>query len=329
MNNLEKIKQHIKQSKYFCSGDTIIIGVSGGIDSVCLLYILNSLKHNLGIRLIVGHFNHNLRKESKNEEMFIQQLTDTYNLPVEISRWKKQPSKKDFNENSARQARHKFFTQIAKKNKTQKIVLAHNKDDVAETVLMRIIRGSGTNGLQGILPVKQIDSLEIIRPLLHTSRAEIEKIVKKQKLSYKNDATNQSPIFTRNKIRLDLLPKLKKEYNPNISENLIHLSQSTQTDYNYIHKEAQKIFNKTAQINQAQTRITFKISILQKQDPAILRMLLKSALTLVTPNTKLITFKHICTIETLIKDSRKTAKLELSSNLSISKNTESLIFRKK
>ncbi len=212
-----KIKSFIQQHHLCAKGNSVIVGVSGGSDSVGLLTILNELKHELGISLIVAHYNHQLRKDSKLDQALVQQYAEKLNLPFVTENSKKlRKNSKGSLEDLARQERLKFFNKISLRFKTRVIALAHTQDDLAETVLMRLIRGSGLYGLRAILPKRTIQGMSVIRPLLEISKKEILAYLKIKKIPFKEDSTNRQKIYFRNLVRLELLPLLKKKYNPNI-----------------------------------------------------------------------------------------------------------------
>ncbi|MBI3583085.1 MAG: tRNA lysidine(34) synthetase TilS [Nitrospinae bacterium] len=208
--------------------DTVLVGVSGGIDSITLLYSLFFLKDDLKCSLVAAHANHGLRGEQSDKEAeFVRKIADELKLPSVIEKidvlgymTEKGLSKQA----AARELRYDFFERTAKKTSANKIALGHNANDQAETVLIRLLRGSGAKGIAGIKPVRacseRSESNKIIRPLIEIRRDEITEFVKEKRLKYVEDPSNLEPYYLRNKIRLELIPLLKKEYNPNIIETL-------------------------------------------------------------------------------------------------------------
>jgi tRNA(Ile)-lysidine synthase len=193
MNPLTKIRTFIKTNHLFSKGERIVLGVSGGPDSVFLLYALYQLRHELGLSLIVAHINHHLRIDSTKDGNFVKKLCHELSLPfairdVRILKRKGQSSIEEI----ARQKRFNAFIEIAKKYHSRKIALGHNLDDLAETVLMRILRGTGLSGMRAILPQRQISGMTFTRPILDISHHEIMGFLKSKKLPFRLDPTNTS-----------------------------------------------------------------------------------------------------------------------------------------
>lgn len=204
---IAKIKKTISTYNMLSKGDRVLVALSGGPDSVCLLYVLREL----GLKLYIAHLNHGLRgKESDTDQRFCEDLGRRLGIPVYT---KKVKIKK--NEETGRNARYKFLEETSRRIGATKIALGHNADDQAETVLMRLLRGAGTRGLSGIPPVRGI----IIRPLINVWREEILDYLKKKDIAYRIDSTNLGTDYFRNRIRHELIPYLSK-YNPNIKNIL-------------------------------------------------------------------------------------------------------------
>ncbi len=222
----------IEEYEMFNSGDKVIVGVSGGSDSICLLHLLYSLK-KYKLKLIVAHLNHGLRgKESDRDEKFVENTALKLGLKFEnetcdTTGFKNQESLSI--EDAARQLRYRFFQKSVKINDANKIATAHNLEDQAETVLMRMLRGSGSSGLSGIPPVNDI----IVRPLINISRDEIKKYLISQKIKWIEDSSNKSKIYLRNRIRHELIPQLNN-YNPNIVEVLSRTSNLLRVESDFL-----------------------------------------------------------------------------------------------
>lgn len=221
-----KVRDTIKDNALIQSGDRVLLALSGGPDSLCLLHILNDLKGMLGFELSALHLNHMIRGAAADEdEAFLTEHCKSLGVPLfaehaDIPALSKQSGKSL--EETGREVRYKLL----KEKGFDKIAVAHNKNDQAETVLMRILRGTGVKGLAA-MEYKREDG--IIRPLLDTERAEIEKYCKENNLNPRIDKTNEETDYTRNKIRLELIPILK-EYNPNIIDGLARLADSARDD---------------------------------------------------------------------------------------------------
>lgn len=324
---IRNIESFISGQKLISKGSTVIIGVSGGADSMTLLYIFNQLKYKLGIQLVAAHFNHNEHRQAKKHQKFVEEYCSSLNIPVEVGFWKtaSKPKKGSLEEN-ARRERLKFFESIARKYNTRIIALAHNKNDAAETVLMRLLRGSGLNGLRGINPKRQIDNLTVIRPLLNTTRENIERFVKKEGIRHVNDPTNRQTQFFRNKIRLKLLPLLSKEYNNQIQDVLNNVSATSNLDFDYIDKQSEKYFKKFSNFLKNNSAVRFKCDDLQKQHPAIKRMVLKKGVAHLYGHGNTVTLKHIEEIEDLLENRPNKSAVHLPNDLEVKKLNQTLQF---
>lgn len=204
--------------------DTIVVGVSGGPDSVTLLNVLYNLKEKYNLKLVVAHINHMIRKESDDEAIFVENICKEKNIPFEYKKIdveKIASETKESTETVGRKIRYDFFSEVASKYNANKIAVAHNLDDSVETTFMNLIRGTGINGLIGI----KYKNKNIIRPLLNVSRDKILKYCEENNLNPKFDKTNYEQIYTRNKIRLDLLPNIKENYNTNLNDTILRLKE--------------------------------------------------------------------------------------------------------
>ena len=238
----EKFLKTIKEENLIQKKDKIVVGVSGGPDSITLLECLNKYKEKLEIEIIVAHINHLIRKDSTEDEQYVENICKKMNIKCYIKRENVlniAKNEKIGTEEAGRKVRYEFFDEILKKEKANKIAIAHNMNDNAETILLNLLRGTGLNGLEGIQPMEYN---KYIRPLINISRKEIEEYVEKNELKPKIDYTNKENIYKRNKIRNELLPYLKK-INPNIVESLSRLSKIVKEENTYIKKETEKIYD--------------------------------------------------------------------------------------
>ncbi len=198
-------------------GEPLIVGVSGGPDSVALLAALVEL----GYRPHVAHLNHQLRgAASAADAEFVRQLADQYGLPVRMVAVRVAP-----NEEACRQARLAFFEQVATETGIQTLALAHTADDQVETFLLRLLRGAGSTGLTGILPNRQLGTLRVIRPLLTLKREDVLKYLCARGIKYREDASNADVRFVRNRVRHVLLPLLEREFNPQVRAALARTAE--------------------------------------------------------------------------------------------------------
>lgn len=207
---LNKLREFIRRYQLLQPGDQLVCAVSGGADSVALLFAMYLLRERLDITLCAAHFNHGLRgEESDCDEAFVRQLCDRFDIPLYVGRGNVTAGKKGL-EAAARDARYGFF-----KTLSGKIATAHTADDNAETVLMHLVRGTGLKGLGGIAPING----RLIRPMLSVTRNEILNFLREYNLSYVTDSSNDTDHFMRNRLRHHVMPLLQQE-NPRLSENM-------------------------------------------------------------------------------------------------------------
>lgn len=322
---LAKVEETITQYHMFDEGDKIVIGISGGSDSVALSHILSRLQQKYKLTLHLAHLNHLLRKEAKQEALFVKRLAKSLKLPIIIEEIDVlQDTSKNFSkQQKARKIRYEFLIRIAKRLKASKIALAHHEDDNLETILMWLIRGCGAEGIKGIPPIRKINQeLHIIRPLIKNTKQEIEDYLKLHKLSFKIDSSNLKTDYKRNKIRLELLPKLK-EYNPNIKEVLNRLSILWQRDNEYLNSLSVEVKNKVV-LEKG------KIELKKFSDghPAIQSRILRQVIKEVKGDLQGIKFKHIEAILNLIKNGPAQGRLDLPANIRVEREYETLTIYK-
>ena len=246
LDNLEqKFLDTIKENNLINKGGVIVVGVSGGPDSITLLTCLNKYKEYLNIQIICAHINHLIRKDSTDDEQYVEKVCKKMSIKCYVKRAEVEKiakEQKKGTEEVGRKIRYDFFDEVAKKEKANKIAIAHNMNDNAETMLLNIIRGSGLTGLEGIQPEEYG---KYIRPLINCKREEIEEYCIKYDLKPRIDSTNKENIYRRNIIRNKILPELK-ELNPNIIQGLSNLSKIIKTQNEHIKNEVENIYNKIA-----------------------------------------------------------------------------------
>ncbi|OGF47060.1 MAG: tRNA lysidine(34) synthetase TilS [Candidatus Firestonebacteria bacterium RIFOXYC2_FULL_39_67] len=239
----ERVIAAIEKNNLLRKGDTVLAALSGGPDSTALLLVLHEIKSRYDLKIFAVHINYHLRgSESIKDENFAGELCLKLKIPFAVYSFEtrkiiKKRSLQDF----ARELRYQAFIEEAKKVGAGKIAVAHNKNDRVETILMRLLRGSHTAGLSG-MPIKRklSENTELVRPLFDLERNDIEDYLKKKNIKARTDKSNLKTDYLRNKIRLKLLPLLKKEYNPKIEENLLRLAAMSSLDEAYIFGKAKK-----------------------------------------------------------------------------------------
>ncbi|HIE29331.1 TPA: tRNA lysidine(34) synthetase TilS [Candidatus Poribacteria bacterium] len=321
---IKKVKSFIFDNRMIGPGDKIVVGVSGGPDSLALLYALFYLKDELNFTLHIAHLDHKFRGvESAADAKFVEEHARKLEIPFTIEAIDV-PSiirrNRLSSEDGARRIRYQFFDRVAAEVNADKVALGHNADDQAETMLMRLFRGAGSHGLSGIPKVRDG---RYIRPLLSSSRSEIENFLSDLGLSARQDSSNQRPIYLRNKIRLELLPILETEYNSNIKNVLCRTAEILQSEAELLDKIAAEILP-TCVITSHPSTIEINLDNLQKQHIAIQRRILRLCIADVSSNISDIRFEHIESILHLISNSKPNCILILPNNVKIIKSYDNL-----
>lgn len=295
----------------------VVIGVSAGPDSMCLLNILQK-KTN---KIIVCHVNHNVRKESIEEEEYITKYCKDNNLILEKMTIKNY-QENNF-ENEARKKRYTFYEEILKKYNSSALFLAHHGDDLIETVLMKIARGSNIEGYAGIKEITNIKDYQIIRPLLNYTKEDILKYNKENNIKYYIDNSNKNENYTRNRYRIHILPFLKKE-DKDIHKKFIKYSKTLIEYDDYIKREVQK------NINTIYKKNIILIKELNKLDKFLIKNILYYILNDIYQNqNNIITEKHIENIISIINNNKPNLKLDLPLEKEIIKEYDKLIIKEK
>lgn len=242
-----KVLETIKKYNLISDGDKIVLGVSGGPDSIAMLDILKEIKNEdtINFDIVVAHVNHMIREEAIEDEKYVKKYCQKNNIEFYLKRIDIQKianTDRIGTEEAGRNVRYEFFDEIMQKTNSNKIGIAHNKNDKIETIIMHLIRGSGISGLKGIEPIR--DNL-YIRPIIECERKEIEEYCEQKKLQPRIDKTNFENEYTRNKIRNIVIPYIKKEFNPNIIETLNRLSEVISGEDEYMNKITENEYKNT------------------------------------------------------------------------------------
>ncbi len=260
-----KVIRTIQKYKLIKPGDKLVVGVSGGPDSICLLDVLSKIQKQSGERgtfsskqeqgchngtsplatfdFVVAHVNHMIREEAKEDEEYVKNYcikNDIQFYTKSIDVQKIANTNKISTEEAGRNARYEFFDEVLQKTKGNKIAIAHNKNDKVETIIMNELRGCGIQGLKGIEPIRE----KYIRPLIECERKEIEEYCKENNIEPRIDKTNFENIYTRNKIRNIVIPYIEQEFNSNIIETMDRLSNLVAEQEAYIQKQVEKVYEK-------------------------------------------------------------------------------------
>lgn len=243
----DKVLNTINKYNLINDGDRVILGVSGGPDSIAMLNILNDIKNDKNLHMnfdiIVAHVNHMIREEAIDDQRFVENFckkigVSFYAKSIDVQ--KIANNKKIGTEEAGRNARYEFFDEILEKENANKIAIAHNKNDKIETIIMNMLRGSGITGLKGIEPIK---NNKYIRPLIECERFEIEEYCAKNGIEPRIDRTNFENVYTRNKVRNIVIPFIKQEFNPNIIQTMDRLSDLVKEEDEYLEKLVETKYN--------------------------------------------------------------------------------------
>jgi tRNA(Ile)-lysidine synthase len=263
-----QIKRAIDCHHLVEKGDQLIVGVSGGVDSMVLLHLLNACREAFDLSLIVAHVNHGLRPvESEKEAELVQKEAARLGLTFEYGQFNVKEFQKRGGlspQDAARRVRFHFFHNLLEKHHAQKIALGHHADDQVETVLLRLIRGSGLQGLKGMLPIRDG---KVIRPLLGVWEEEIQSFAMEKRIPFLSDSSNLKKDYFRNRIRLALIPMMEREYQPNFKEILLRTSNILREEDDYLEKGAEAAYQKV--VREERETLSFKFSEYQSLHQAI------------------------------------------------------------
>ncbi|MBT3258197.1 MAG: tRNA lysidine(34) synthetase TilS [Deltaproteobacteria bacterium] len=321
---LKKIEKTISRFNMLDYGNRVLVAVSGGPDSVVLLDVLDRLKESFSLDLVVAHFDHSLRPgDDERETRFVASLAVSKNIPFITQKALSPPGKRGMSlEEEARDRRYEFLDHAKKTHGAQKIALGHTLDDQAETVIMRLLRGSGPAGLSGIPPVRNHD---IIRPLIEVTRQEIQDYIVRRDLSHITDPSNLEKHHLRNRIRLDLLPQLKT-YQPRIVEILGQTAGIMRDETRWMETEAEEWIKGHVEVFETGTH-SVPLKALGELSAALQNQIIRQIIKGVQGGLRRISLRHIEAIKELVQG-RPQASLDLPNNVFVKKTYETLIFGK-
>lgn len=277
----------IKRFKEFCrehclleKGERLLVAVSGGADSVALLNLLLGVRDDLGLELVMVHLDHGLRgARSEADARWVKSLASRLSLPFlggrrRVGEWARR--KKVSPEAAGRILRYRFFREVSRKTGIKKVALGHQADDQAETVLMRLLRGTSPGGLAAMRPLTEMGELLLIRPLLPFWRSEVLAYLNETGREYREDRSNQDRRFFRNRVRLDLLPFLEESYSPRIKELLVNLARAEGERESFIESRGDEIRQRIVRSHREGLKL--RIEELLEQPAVLRREVLKKAL---------------------------------------------------
>lgn len=328
-NLLERVLKTIKNYEMLGPGDIVLAAVSGGPDSVFLAHALNILKKKLKLkRIILCNLDHGLRpRQSREDSLFTKRLAaelrfEYAHKKVDVNKLR---SKELSIEEAARRARYGFFASAAVKTGANVVATGHTLDDQAETVLMRVMKGSSLKGIIGISPVRQGGAIRIVRPLLEIEKKLISDWLDRKGIAYRIDRTNLEPVYFRNIIRHEVMPFLER-YNPRLKRALSNIAEHLREDFEFINAEKERVKSAVLGKNGRKPEIALKDIAVQPRaiQKEIIRDMLGSSGGLV----KKLSFRHWKEIEHLIRHKGKNSSIDLPGSVRVTKTARMLIFRK-
>lgn len=324
-NIFEKFKNAVEEDSLLNTKEKIIAGVSGGPDSIFLFHMLCMWKKLHNTTLVVAHLNHLLRKESVREEEFVKNLCVKHKVTF-VSERKNvlKYYRGDSLEQVARNLRYDFFLKVSRRFKIKKVALAHHKDDLVETILLRIMRGCGLLGLRGILPISKYKKILVIRPLLAFEKSQIIKYLDDKKITYMVDKSNLDDIFLRNKVRHHVIPFLLKSF-PSLKDNLYSLAKNVRWDYDFIYGQAKGILEKTIITNKPNL-LEIRLERAKQVHKALLNNLLRLSIEMAKGNLRKINSRHIDEVIDLIFNRPPNSIVDIP-GVSVIKKKELLVFK--
>jgi len=321
---LQRIAQTIARHRMFEPAQQVGVAVSGGADSVCLLYVLLELAPRWGLHLSVLHLDHGLRgEESRQDAEFVRGLADQLGLPLFLRETPVAQSPDNL-EQAARQARLAFFRETISSGAVQRIATGHTRSDQAETVLFRFLRGSGTAGLAGIRPVT---SEGIVRPLIEIERSEVQQFLLQRGIAWREDSTNRGLQFARNRIRHELLPQIAREWNPAIGETLANTADWALAEEAWWDAEIDRLAAEHFTAVDDAGAILLRAPVLAALPLAVARRLVRRAMELAKGDLRAIDFGHIRSVMDLARSTEGHGRLQ-APGLDIFRSFEWLRFGK-
>ena len=315
---MEEVYEFIGKKLKLTEIDTVVIGVSGGPDSMALLYIMNQFKEKIGFKIICAHVNHNKRPESEKEQKCLEKYCKENNIIFEyikINNWGD-----DNFHNEARTVRYNFFDEIVNIYSARYLMTAHHGDDLIETILMRIVRGSTLKGYSGFSRIVDKGNYTLVRPLITVTKTEIEDFDIKNNIWYAIDSSNNEDHYTRNRYRHKVLPFLKKE-DPNVHKKFLKYSKTLLENNEFIENEASKYFNKVFHNG------NLNIDKFVQLDKVIQNKIIYNILERIYGDDLfIICDAHVDLIFNLISSNKSNSIVHLPNNLVVIKSYNDLVF---
>lgn len=307
---------------YISDNSTVVLAISGGPDSMVLLNLVLKFKSSKNLNIVCAHVNHKLRKESEEEEKFVKNYCKENGIIFELLTIDEYKTSK-FSEADARNRRYKFFNELILKYDAKYLLTAHHGDDLMETILMRITRGSKINGYSGFDVITKFDNYKLVRPLIYETKDSILNYAKENGINYAIDKSNNDDKYTRNRYRKYILPVLKNE-NENVHRKFLKYSNELKESENFINSLVEDKINEIYIDNIIDLKkLRNEQSYLQK------RIMMKILLLIYKDKISLINDKHLNKILKVINDNKKSEIIELPSSFIFEKKNDKIFFYKK
>jgi len=319
INFEDRFKKNLIKNNLIEHNDKILLGVSGGPDSLTMLNLFYNIKNKFNLKLIVFHLNHSFREEADEEAAFvkifckkrnIQTIIEKYDVPEYVKANNLSP------EEGARVIRFKFLNEIYKKENINKVSLAHNKDDLVETVLFNIFRGTGLRGLKGIDDDQKINGMEIIHPILIFYRSEILDYCNYKNLKPVFDPSNKSNLYSRNRIRNNILPLIEEQLNPNAKQVIAKMSDTIKEDFDFLEMYSQDVL-KEILIESSQNNYILDLEKLKEIHPAIIKRIINIIIFNLKGSVDNFYYKHYSDIIKFIEENNTGDLLDLPDDINL------------
>lgn len=325
MSLLEVFQYNLIHRCYLERGSKVLVAVSGGVDSIVLLDLFNTIKTKFALSLRVIHINHGLRgSESDADAEFAQKVAQKYGLEFTVKKVDTQNfaySRKVSIEEGARILRYKFFDDVLEKTQFDRVATAHNIDDQAETILDHLMRGSGIRGLAGIAYSRD----KYIRPLLNISRHDIEAYAAQERLKYRTDSSNWELKYKRNRIRYELIPYIRRQFNPKIASVLLHTGDLFRKTEDYIMEQARLSFEKCLK-SKSRREIILDLNIFRSYVSVIRQYIIFYTLDLVSIQKHVVNFQTMNRIQELAEEGRSGSRVAITKDWEILISRAELVF---
>jgi tRNA(Ile)-lysidine synthase len=327
---VDRVTRTIVSRRLFDGGTHLLVGVSGGADSVALLCVLKILQPTWKLTLHVAHLDHALRDGSADDAVFVKELADRWRVPATVEQRNVRQLCAQYGwslEDGARRVRYQFLAEVAQRQQADGIALAHTADDQAETVLMRLLRGAGLTGLSAIPIKRRMGEQWMIRPLLETWRRDLEAFLQQQQLAWRQDSSNADGRFVRNRIRHELLPLLERDYNPNIKMALTQLAEQSQGDAAYLEEATRRQWRRVVR-SAAAKQLAISVSAFLRQPKALQRQVVRRALQDLRGDLKGFEYRHWLETERLFLARPEGTLLDLPGGVQLQREKDRVICRR-